>query len=524
MLKLSESPENLRRAKDNSASKGAIYGILIVPTITASGWWIVSVFANATIGRFSILSICLGLALTFWSLRTLRKSNRTLPASLVLSVSCSGFFWMSTLDFLTQYWSVDALTLLLVMAATVMYATVAFATIESVHSTGARRIKEIGFALSVFAIFLCAVEGMLGVAFPSKLWAPVPDNPDFGPHIIRTQDGRWVGNPGFKGQFVHPEFAGIRVEINQYGLRDDPEEASPPEENEVSILVLGDSFAFGTGVSLGDTFQERLETAGSLITNRPLRVYGAGMPGYGTYHEWQFLRQLAPLTRPNVVIVAVFEENDFLDNWDALRLAKQKVGSGNALSPTATVSNQRQFFKSVFGFKFWYGNSAIAQVCKLRLKLLLFKIGLLNSVSLDFFRDKYLLTRPPKVVDDAVKLVVQKLGDIRRECDTLSASLIVMIIPSIHQVDPSRFEEFLSLKAPEERSEFSRTALHRRFVERLSRDDFTVLDMLPHLESSEAAGKSCYHQEGHWNAQGHALASLQLAPLLASLLKKTDNE
>ena len=79
----------------------------------------------------------------------------------------------------------------------------------------------------------------------------------------------------------------------------------------VSVLTLGDSFAFGWGVAFEEAFpsliEQRLRRTGSG------RVLNAAVPGTGPSDQLRLLRKLFPPEKPAVVLMALFVGNDFTD-------------------------------------------------------------------------------------------------------------------------------------------------------------------------------------------------------------------
>ena len=169
-------------------------------------------------------------------------------------------------------------------------------------------------ASAVAACALFAVESLAFSAVGLHTYDPLARAPRRGPCLFRDEHGTARGNPGFRGRYVHREFYGTDVAINALGLRDEPAEALPPAPGEAVVFCLGDSFTFGLGVALEDTFQERLE---ELLGSPPPRVFGAGIPGFGTRDARVMLGELARIARPDVVVLALFEDNDFQDTLSA---------------------------------------------------------------------------------------------------------------------------------------------------------------------------------------------------------------
>lgn len=73
------------------------------------------------------------------------------------------------------------------------------------------------------------------------------------------------------------------------------------------VVVLGDSVAFGYGVDDGQTFADRLERDGFDVVN-------LSVPGYGTDQELLRLQREGRRFAPEVVLLDVCLENDFVDN------------------------------------------------------------------------------------------------------------------------------------------------------------------------------------------------------------------
>lgn len=94
----------------------------------------------------------------------------------------------------------------------------------------------------------------------------------------------------------------VEISTNSLGFRDDEFVAGRP-----AILLLGDSFGFGWGVKHTESFAFLLENLSGM------QVVNAGVPGYGTFHEFNLLRKHQDLINPKIVVVA-FVANDGADS------------------------------------------------------------------------------------------------------------------------------------------------------------------------------------------------------------------
>jgi len=80
------------------------------------------------------------------------------------------------------------------------------------------------------------------------------------------------------------------LKVNSKGLRDYEYDYHKPD-NTYRILILGDSFAFGHGVELDETFPKILEKKLNKRANDiKYRVINAGVPSYATADELDFLK------------------------------------------------------------------------------------------------------------------------------------------------------------------------------------------------------------------------------------------
>lgn len=98
----------------------------------------------------------------------------------------------------------------------------------------------------------------------------------------------------------------VAIETNARGFRGPEWEDAATGRS--TVLVLGDSFAFGWGVAWQDGLVARLAALRSAW-----RVLGAGVSGYGTDQELLLLRRLRAEIEPRAV-VCVFCANDL---WEA---------------------------------------------------------------------------------------------------------------------------------------------------------------------------------------------------------------
>lgn len=427
-----------------------------------------------------------------------RASERGTVERLILSLAICGAFWWAVLIVVLDHRTPFARGALMLLALAATHLAIVFGR-ASAGATARHTARVLLYALVFAAITLgtlAAIEALARALSPLRTYEIVPDDPAAGPCLVRHPDGRLVGRPGCSGRYLHREFAGVEVEINSLGLRDGLDEATPTAAGDRSVVVLGDSFAFGLGVALEETFHERLERALAAELGRPVRVYGAGMPGGGVIDERRMLEQIAPVARPDVVVLALFEGNDLQDTWSR-RQALADDSPAAAPAPSAAEPALR-FLAALAGSRFWLGSSSLLQLGRVD--------GRPTRVM-----EMALEAERPAAIEEMTAAMLAELGVVETVCERLGADLVVLLVPTILQAEPQRFEAFAARRPG---GRFARTAFHRHLAHRLRDHGFESVDPLPRLEEESLAGRHCYHREGHWNARGHAIAAELLAPRL----------
>jgi lysophospholipase L1-like esterase len=96
---------------------------------------------------------------------------------------------------------------------------------------------------------------------------------------------------------------GEYIQINSFGARD--HEFGPKKSDIPRIVVIGDSFTFGFGVPLEDTYVKQLEV---LLTEKlgPVEVLNLGVTAYQAWHFIELLEERVASLEPDLAIVAFF--------------------------------------------------------------------------------------------------------------------------------------------------------------------------------------------------------------------------
>ena len=163
------------------------------------------------------------------------------------------------------------------------------------------------------SIFLC----LLAFEVFFRVWDPPICKP--GMYQIHRPSSvfNWELVPGASG-FGR---AGTYIHINADGFRDS-EHSLHKEAGVFRIMVIGDSFTFGQGVNLEDTYSKDLER---LINNEGLtsEVINCGVIGYGMWQYLEVLKRKVIPYQPDLVILGIFVDDittcfppyKNLENW-----------------------------------------------------------------------------------------------------------------------------------------------------------------------------------------------------------------
>ena len=113
-------------------------------------------------------------------------------------------------------------------------------------------------------------------------------------------------------QLYKDEAFEMPVSISSQGLRD--REYNPPRDNEFRIVLVGDSFTFGWGVSAENTLASMLEERlAQRDLGQEISVVNCGLGGYGPWQEYGLLCERGFPLRPSLVMLQTFVANDVGD-------------------------------------------------------------------------------------------------------------------------------------------------------------------------------------------------------------------
>lgn len=146
----------------------------------------------------------------------------------------------------------------------------------------------------------------------------------------------------------------IDFTTDQYGMRYGPSDWSvKPSTSSRSILVLGDSFT-------GDAYASDNQTWFSWLNkDLGLPVYAYGLGGAGTYQELLSAKMLAPIIKPQIVILQTCS-ND-IDNNNPMKIFSNPVPNQEFRRPYRDVDGKTFYASGIIAsiYRFAIGNSQL---------------------------------------------------------------------------------------------------------------------------------------------------------------------
>jgi lysophospholipase L1-like esterase len=339
-----------------------------------------------------------------------------------------------------------------------------------------RRLALLGCSLLVSLLFAEGAVRLLGLAGSGRgsPWFAGGNHPRF--LVQPDPDSGYRLRPGFVGRQVAPagEFE-VPVVVDALGLRDHAH-AAPPRP---VVLALGDSMTFGEGVGAEEAWPAVLERAAGL------RVYAAGVPGFGSPQMAAELARLGPRLRPDLVLVALSPR------WDRQRCAEPFRYLGGYIVGAGYAGKLHLIDGNLYlaDVRWPLVGPATAHL-KRRSHLARLALPALRRAAGALAGEGAAGRRDPDA--GRVEPTVRALLEIRRRAAALGAPVLVLLLDS-------RGPEF----------EADRDALLAALLAR----------EVPVVAADELlAGRSWeplrYPRDGHWNAAGHRAVGEALAPVV----------
>ncbi len=130
------------------------------------------------------------------------------------------------------------------------------------------------------------------------------------------------------------------VRMNNLGFRGD--DTTIEKSRRTRIVALGDSFTYGWGVELTDTWVKQVESALRAEGN-DVEILNLGVPGHGPGEYADTAERVVPILKPDIVLVGLLQGNDLeqIEKW------KPKKPVDDAATPLSAETEPSPAIKSI---------------------------------------------------------------------------------------------------------------------------------------------------------------------------------
>jgi lysophospholipase L1-like esterase len=316
---------------------------------------------------------------------------------------------------------------------------------------------------------------------------------------------RYRLQPGFRGTVSNRVEFDTPVSIDREGLRGP--EIGTKAPGTLRVLVLGDSFAFGVGAREGETYPAQLQ---EVLRARGVRaeVLNAGAPGYGVPDEAAWFERWGKPLAPDVVLVTVFLGNDL---QDAAPGPKPAAVDGSLAMPgekAGSLSRWLYYHSQLFVL---IKNSSLGA----SLRRLLGRPEPLETRQQREEFDLYTKEGTSETLRQGAAETERAVAALA--ADAQEARVLAVILPSLIQVDPHRWQANLRRfgLAP---ARYDRTRPNQIFREIFARHGIPVLDLTAPFASAISQGRKIYFAiDQHLTPAGYRLTAETVAGALTSL-------
>lgn len=316
--------------------------------------------------------------------------------------------------------------------------------------------------------------------FPTHASGMYSPDPELG-HVL---------TPNFDGQFTRAEFS-IRVRTNSLGVRGPA--LAPRRPDTLRILCLGDSTAWGWGVTEDEAYATRVE---ALLRARhqllDVQVLNGAIPQYGLDEEVAFLARRGADLDPDFVVLQFYAGDDFEQTRLPSR-ERYELRDGELVQQSEySVSIGPPWWRVLYWLKH---RSHLVHLVSERAGALAMSSGFLSVSDWEHASSTYFSA------EDTAR-VKARLGEIVALAGKRGARTLVVFAPE-------RMQVLAGTAAPLPAAEIVGSAVHDTGA--------AFVDLTPHLLAQPRPAELYFEEEGHWRASGHALVAQVIADEIESL-------
>jgi hypothetical protein len=325
-------------------------------------------------------------------------------------------------------------------------------------------------------------------------------------HMLPPNARMYVGE--FEGKHVF-------LDTNEHGLRTEYSMQAFLRHRE-RVIVLGDSFAFGLGVTHDDAFAKRLEgTLRQAAGHDDVAVLNAGIISYSPFLERLLLERRLVEYRPTFVLL-LLDATDIGDDHRYMSEAIQKDGTTvfalRHESPTpyrgALFELSRPYHHRfltavkypVDALRAVWTDGATTTTSSYDYYEFTLKVG--DTLEDNrFFIYRHPLEKTRRFFDQTLRNV----DETARLAQSIGAGFALVVTPRFHHWNPREAPENweaykYKLNEPHQFEYF------RYFDEASAGRNYPIINLLPDFQATDKY-PLVFHHDPHWNANGHAFAA-----------------
>lgn len=338
-------------------------------------------------------------------------------------------------------------------------------------------------------------------------------DPEVGQILEANQRARWVDDD-----------YDVEVLTNSAGFHDVEHETDKPR-GRYRIVVLGDSFIEGLAVPIELGFTKQLETMlQAHVKEARIEVINLGVAGVGPAQYLRMLERRGLAYNPDLVIMAIYPENDYWDSYYELSGGPSKAfyalnpdGTLQYIPPLASKLSVRIrpiLRKSAFLTLFRRGIAMTSLEHKLGTWGLLQAPGIASEHSMKWTVYDSSLPHP---WPQAYRTTLRTISASNELAHKNSAGFIAMMIGSVAMLENRWDEVFSEYPAPRNMAMDSRQPFEA-IVQLGQHEGFTVIDLAEYFASDFKITKMSrsWPHDGHWNSSGHRFAAEIMSAYLLS--------
>jgi len=328
--------------------------------------------------------------------------------------------------------------------------------------------------------------------------------------------------PGKEVRHIGPENDwDVNVKINSKGLRDREFDYNKPRDR-YRVLVMGDSFTFGFGVNLNDTYAKIIEKLLDENSNKRVEVINSGFAsGKSIDTAYLFFKEEGYKYNPDIVIYGYLPANDLTGievnsrYWD-----NDKNGFPTLIrNPTTTyigkeglqyINTTRVYeeeevntFYRIHRFSSKYSHAYT-----------FFKNKIKSTIGVyfrKFYEPKYSTiydTQYSEQYSKGWELTKVFILELNKIIEDQGAEFIITYIPAKPQYNDKMWNEFLFVSG-NDNSELIRTKPQDLLKEFTSKNNVRAIDLYPVMHDNQEE-ELYFNIDPHWTNKGHELAGITI--------------